>query len=55
MSGSLRPAIDQLQLALATPGLDRVQHARFMARLEQFQEYLPTRADKGKSRDEREN
>jgi predicted Zn-dependent protease len=55
MSGSLRPAIDQLQLALATPGLDSVQRARFMARMEQFQEYLPTRADKGKSRDERDN
>ena len=41
MNGSLRLAIDQLRLALATPGLDSVQEARYMARLNQFQEYLP--------------
>ncbi len=45
MSGSLRLAIDQLLLALGTPNLDSVQRARFMARLEQFQEYLPDRRD----------
>jgi len=40
MSGSLRLALDQLRLALSTPGLDSVQRARYMARMEQFQEYL---------------
>ena len=43
MSGNLRLAIEQLQLALASPSLDSVQRARFMARLRQFQEYLPER------------
>jgi len=43
MSGSLQLAMDQLRLALGTPGLDTVQAARFMARLEQFQEYMPDR------------
>lgn len=43
MSGNLRLAIDQLTLALGTPGLDSVQRARFTARLKEFQEYLPTR------------
>ena len=51
MSGSLQPAINQLQLALSTPGLDSVQRARFMARLEQFQEYLPDRPRKEPPRD----
>jgi predicted Zn-dependent protease len=43
MGGSLRLAIEQLQLALASPNLDSVQRARFMARLRQFQDYLPER------------
>jgi len=55
MSGSLQPAIDQLQLALSTPGIDSVQRARFMARLKQFQEYLPDRQDEEKSGNERGN
>jgi len=45
MSGGLRLAIDQLRLALATPGLDSVQRARYTARLQEFQEYLPTRKE----------
>lgn len=45
MSGSLQLALDQLRLALATPNLDSVQRARFRARMEQFQEYLPRRND----------
>jgi predicted Zn-dependent protease len=40
MSGSLRLALEQLRLALSTPGLDSVQRARYTARMEQFQEYL---------------
>ena len=40
MSGSLRLALDQLRLALSTPGLDNVQRARYMARMEQFQGWL---------------
>jgi predicted Zn-dependent protease len=41
MSGNLRLAIEQLRLALTTPKLDSVQRARFRARMEQFQEFLP--------------
>jgi predicted Zn-dependent protease len=55
MSGSLQPAIDQLALALSTPGLDSVQRARFMARMEQFQEYLPARSKKDQPRNGRGN
>jgi predicted Zn-dependent protease len=40
MSGSLKLAIDQLQIALGIPGLDSVQQARFRARLDQFQTYF---------------
>jgi predicted Zn-dependent protease len=40
MSGSLKLAIDQLQLALGIPGLDSVQQARFRARLDQFQTFF---------------
>lgn len=54
MSGSLRLAIEQLQLALGTPGLDTVQQARLRARLEEFQSYLPTRAEQS-SRASQEN
>lgn len=43
ISGSLRLAIDQLTLALGTPGLDSVQRARFRARMSEFQSYLPDR------------
>jgi predicted Zn-dependent protease len=42
MSGSLRLAIDQMKLALSTPGLNNVQRARFTARLQEFQSYLPS-------------
>jgi len=55
MSGSLRLAIDQLRLAIGTPGLDSVQRARFTARLEQFQEYLPRRRDENTSREGNSN
>ena len=40
MSGNLKLAMDQLILALGTPGLDSVQKARFTARLDEFSEYL---------------
>jgi beta-barrel assembly-enhancing protease len=40
MSGSLRLALEQLRLALSTPGLDNVERARYTARMEQFQGYL---------------
>jgi predicted Zn-dependent protease len=53
MSGNLRLAMDQLRLALATPELDSVQQARFRARLDQFQEYLPEQ--ERPDRDEPEN
>ncbi len=43
MSGDLRLAIEQLRLALTTPSLDSVQRARFTARMEQFQEFLPSK------------
>jgi predicted Zn-dependent protease len=43
MNGNLRMAIDQLKLALATPGVNNVQKARYKARLEQFTSYLPTK------------
>jgi predicted Zn-dependent protease len=48
MGGNLRLAIDQLQLALASPRLDNVQKARFTARLEQFYGYLPKRPEPDK-------
>lgn len=54
ISGSLRLAIEQLQLALGTPGLDTVQQARLRARLDEFQQYLPKRTESGQ-RDSREN
>jgi predicted Zn-dependent protease len=50
ISGSLRPAIDQLILALGTPGLDSVQRARFRARLSEFQTYLPDRKERDSSK-----
>ncbi|MEC9376075.1 MAG: M48 family metalloprotease [Pseudomonadota bacterium] len=40
MNGSLKLAIDQLQLALGIPSLNNVQRARFLARLNQFQEFF---------------
>jgi predicted Zn-dependent protease len=46
MSGSLLLAIEQLKLALNTPGLDSVDRARFSARLNEFQSYLPARNEK---------
>ena len=55
MSGNLRPAIDQLVLALGTPGLDSVQRARLEARLKEFQEYLPRRSDVATEDQEPEN
>ena len=50
ISGSLRLAIDQLTLALGTPGLDSVQRARFRARLSEFQAYLPDRKERDSSK-----
>jgi len=41
LSGDLMMASDQLRLALSIPGLDSVQRARFMSRLQQIQEYMP--------------
>ena len=43
MSGSLRLAIEQLTLALNTPGIDNVQKASLNSRLQQFKSYLPAR------------
>jgi predicted Zn-dependent protease len=43
MSGSLLLAIEQLKLALGTPGLNSVDRARYTARLDEFQSYLPAR------------
>ncbi|SVA49004.1 uncharacterized protein METZ01_LOCUS101858, partial [marine metagenome] len=45
-------AVDQLRLALGIPGLESVQRARFLARLEQLQENMPSQArQRGQSRD----
>lgn len=41
LSGDLMMASDQLRLALSIPGLDSVQRARFMSRLQQIQGYMP--------------
>lgn len=41
LNGQVLPAVDQLQLALATPGINVQQRARAEARLEQLSEYLP--------------
>lgn len=41
LNGQLFPAIDQLQLTLATPGINTQQRARAEARLEQLSAYLP--------------
>jgi predicted Zn-dependent protease len=50
-TGSLQMAIDQLRLALGIPALDDVQRARFRARLEEMQEFLP--AEQGGRRQSR--
>jgi predicted Zn-dependent protease len=41
LGGDLPLAISQLQLALAVPKLTEVQRARFQARLDEIEEYLP--------------
>lgn len=41
LNGDLLSAVHQLQLALAAPGLDPVQGAKFQARLEEIMEYIP--------------
>jgi predicted Zn-dependent protease len=52
LNGDLRMAVDQLRLALGIPGLESVQRARFLARLEQLQENMPSQArQRGQSRD----
>ncbi len=50
LSGDLMMASDQLVLALGIPGLDSVQKARFRARLEQIQEYMPDRQENERKR-----
>jgi predicted Zn-dependent protease len=50
MNGSLQLAIEQLILALNTPGLDSVDQARFSARLSEFQSYLPDRDKREKNK-----
>jgi len=44
MSGDLPLAISQLQMALATPSLTKMQRARFEARLEEIQRAMPRKA-----------
>lgn len=39
--GDLRLAIDQLRLALESPGVNSIERARFVARMKEFEEYLP--------------
>ena len=41
MSGDLKSAAGQLQLALELPGLDPIQRARFSARLQQVHDAMP--------------
>lgn len=41
LGGNLPLAVQQLELALASPRLDGVQRARFQARLDEIREYLP--------------
>jgi predicted Zn-dependent protease len=41
MSGDLKTAVNQLELALAVPGLDAVQRARFSARLDEIRAAIP--------------
>jgi predicted Zn-dependent protease len=41
MQGNLMLAIEQLARALQSPGLDNVNRARYKARMQQFQQYLP--------------
>ncbi len=54
LSGNLPLAVQQLELALASPALDKVQRARFNARLEEIREYLPQqrRRNRPASKDE---
>jgi hypothetical protein len=39
--GALGPAIGQLRLALESPNVNRVDRARFQARLDELIDYLP--------------
>jgi hypothetical protein len=41
--GELGPAIGQLRLALESPNVNRVDRARFQARLDELIGYLPER------------
>ena len=41
MTGDLRMALNQLQLALTLPGLDPVQRGRISARLEEVRAAMP--------------
>lgn len=49
LGGDLALAVNQLQLALGVPGLTEVQRARFQARLEEIQKYLPKRGNGDRS------
>jgi predicted Zn-dependent protease len=51
MNGDLPLAINQLELALATPGLESVQRARFEARISEIRQYLPEK-QKRRAQDE---
>jgi predicted Zn-dependent protease len=51
ISGDLMLAMNQLQLALAVPGLSEVQRARFQARLDQLREYVPREGARVAERD----
>ena len=46
ISGNLRLALEQLGLALGSPNLDSVERAKYQARLEELQQYLPGNEDK---------
>ena len=46
MSGNLRMAMDQLRLALESPGVDPVDRSRYQARLTELQRFAPERKKK---------
>ena len=49
LNGELTMAIDQLELALFTPGIDDFQRARFESRIAFLREYLPSRKKRSES------
>ncbi len=46
LNGELPMAVHQLRLALATPGIENVQRARFQARMEELTEHIPEKERK---------